>query len=169
MRSACLVCIVIGMAGICVAQETSFSSGPQYLMTNGSPLFARPISTPSLSFDAPPATLPAAIRDAPVSETTGGSLVYTPSEALSHADLFPIYYGPPPTESSLIEITSVEPARNLPANFIDVGVAEVTTPQSLSLRGYGPTLAEAAAFWKMHKPRAPHLYTNRDIERVHGS
>jgi hypothetical protein len=166
MRSACLFCIVVGLAGICVAQETNFSSGPQYLMTSGSPLFARPISTPSLSFDAPPVTLPAAIVE---TSPASGDVTYTPSEALSHADLLPIYYGPPPTESSLIEITSVEPARNLPANFIDVGVVEVTTPQSLSVRGYGPTLAESAAFWKTHKPHAPHLYTNRDIERVHGN
>ena len=37
------------LAGICFAQETNFPVGPQYLITNGTPLTIRPIATPSLS------------------------------------------------------------------------------------------------------------------------
>jgi hypothetical protein len=37
------------LAGICFAQDTNFPVGPQYLITNGTPLTIRPIATPSLS------------------------------------------------------------------------------------------------------------------------
>jgi len=40
--------------GAAFGQDTNFASGPQYLMTHGSPLFAQPLSTPSLSLAGPP-------------------------------------------------------------------------------------------------------------------
>jgi hypothetical protein len=42
--------LVVVLVGLSVAQETNFSIGPQYLITNGSPLLLQPIATPSLSF-----------------------------------------------------------------------------------------------------------------------
>jgi hypothetical protein len=37
-----------------------------------------------------------------------------------------------------------------------------------SLGGGGITLGEVAMFWKAHKSHAPRVYTNADIERLHG-
>ena len=42
--------LLVVLTGISFAQDTNFSVGPQYLVTNGSPLLLQPISTPSLSF-----------------------------------------------------------------------------------------------------------------------
>jgi hypothetical protein len=42
--------LVVVLVGLSFAQETNFSIGPQYLITNGSPLLLQPIATPSLSF-----------------------------------------------------------------------------------------------------------------------
>jgi hypothetical protein len=42
--------LVVVLAGMSFAQDTNFSAGPQYLITNGSPLLLQPIATPSLSF-----------------------------------------------------------------------------------------------------------------------
>jgi len=41
--------LLLFLPGISIAQSTDFSTGPQYLITITSPLFLRPISTPSLS------------------------------------------------------------------------------------------------------------------------
>jgi hypothetical protein len=38
------------LAGLSLAQDTTFAQGPQYLVVNGSPMFLRPIATPTLSF-----------------------------------------------------------------------------------------------------------------------
>jgi hypothetical protein len=37
------------------------------------------------------------------------------------------------------------------------------------LGGGGITLGEVAMFWKVHKSHAPRVYTNADVERLHGS
>ena len=42
--------LLVVLAGMSFAQDTSFSDGPQYLITNGSPLLLQSIATPSLSF-----------------------------------------------------------------------------------------------------------------------
>jgi len=68
----------------------------------------------------------------------------------------------------VIEMTSEEPTLPLPASLINVGVGGTTDAQSLREHGYGVTLAESAQFWKTHKPRATHVYTNRDVQRLHG-
>jgi hypothetical protein len=49
MRLRCCF-LFVALAGISFAQETNFSVGPQYLITNGSPLLLQPIATPSLTF-----------------------------------------------------------------------------------------------------------------------
>jgi hypothetical protein len=49
MRLKSALALLPVLAGICFAQDTNFTIGPQYLITNGSPLTIRPIATPSLS------------------------------------------------------------------------------------------------------------------------
>jgi hypothetical protein len=41
--------------------------------------------------------------------------------------------------------------------------------QTLREWGYGVTLGEIASFWKSHKPHTPRVYTNADVDRLHGS
>ncbi len=71
--------------------------------------------------------------------------------------------------ATVVELTSAELPRELPASIVDLGVIGITDPQSLRLRGYGIALGDAASFWKAHKRRATHVYTNADIERLHAS
>ena len=47
--SFCCTLILLSGIGTALAQDTNFATGPQYLMNYGSPMFAHPISTPSLS------------------------------------------------------------------------------------------------------------------------
>ena len=56
MRLAC--CLLFALMGIGAAQDTNFPAGPQYLITFDSPMFARPLATPSLSLNAPLADIP---------------------------------------------------------------------------------------------------------------
>lgn len=46
----CIYCTLIFISAAAFGQDTNFATGPQYLITTGSPMFARPISTPTLSF-----------------------------------------------------------------------------------------------------------------------
>jgi hypothetical protein len=159
MRLAFLSCLLLALAGICVAQDTNFPVGPQYLINFGSPLFLQPIATPSLALAATPGSA------APV-ETGANAQVYTTSPQLQdQVDLFPIYYGVP--DISVVEITSTEPPRPLPESILNYA-ADIGDAGSLRERGYGVTIAEAAAFWKANKKRASRVYTNADIARLHG-
>jgi hypothetical protein len=47
-----VVLLFLAWAGFSFAQDTTFAQGPQYLIVNGSPLFLRPIATPTLSFSS---------------------------------------------------------------------------------------------------------------------
>lgn len=148
--------------GISASQDTNFPAGPQYLLT-GSPLLAHPIATPTLWLDSPLPPIPSLPQIGPVVNDQP----YVPNPALpNQPDLFPIYYGYP--MPSVVELVSTEP-KQLPASITDTGVVEVTTVQSLIERGYGVTLPETASFWKSHAPRATRVYTNADIDRLHGS
>ncbi len=49
MRLRMVLALIPFLIAISFAQETNFSLGPQYLVTNGSPQTLRPIATPSLS------------------------------------------------------------------------------------------------------------------------
>jgi hypothetical protein len=177
MRSCSLLCFLLTLAGFCVAQSTNFPVGPQYLMNYGSPMFLQPIATPTLSLSAPPAS-----ASVPASEPVaapGTSALETPSAELPVRPNFARIYwgGPKATEAassetasetaSVVEISGTAPT-NLPASIVNVGVQETVDAQSLRERGYGVTVAEASSFWKTHKPRAPRVYTNRDIDRLHG-
>ena len=162
MRLATLSCMLLALAAVNAAQETNFSVGPQYLMISGSPLLAQPIATPSLSLGAPLPGIPSLPQVGPVVENEA----YVANPELRHqADLFPIYYGYP--MASVVEISAAEPPRELPASITDVGVTGMTNLQSLRMRGYGAPLGDTAAFWKTHKPRAPRVYTNDDLQRLH--
>src|SRR5215469_8265430 len=47
-----LVLLFLSLAGFSFAQDTNFAQGPQYLIVNGSPIFAHPIATPTVSFSS---------------------------------------------------------------------------------------------------------------------
>jgi len=165
MRLYFVIGIVTVVAGLATAQETNFPAGPQYLIT-GSPLLLQPISTPSLNLGAPPAST--------IAEGSSESqVVPAPAAPQAEANLPRIYWGEPTTGESAnenvseIEFTPSQPIPGLPKS-LDVGVAEITDPQSLASRGFGMTLAEAAAFWKARRTHTPHVYTNDDLARLHG-
>jgi len=171
----CFCCLlfvfVLALLGAGFGQDTNFSTGPRYLMNHGSPLFARPISTPSLSLSAadPPLEVGASNATEGLIAGAGNRDVSVPSPgALPRVDFFYFYYGTPPL--SVIEISFPEASsrRELPASILDTGVWQVTTAQALRERGYGVTLAEAAAYDKAHYRHATHVYTNADIDRLHG-
>ena len=142
-------------------------------MTSSSPLFLRPIATPTLSLSAPLASV-----SAPATEPTP----QPPSPfatVSSQPDLTRIFWGAPEVAANVsenvtenvseIEITSAQPTSALPASILDTGVTGMTTVQSLRQRGYGIPLGDTAAFWKTHKPHALRVYTNADVQRLHQS
>jgi len=156
------------------AQDTNFAAGPQYLL-NGPPLLARSIATPSLSLDAPLPPIPPTSIVIPEAVT---GVPYTSNPLLAHqADLIPVYYGVPnyyaATAASVVEISfpegSAESFGGLPASIAENGVTELVDAQTLRLRGHGVTVAEAAAYWKHHAPRARRNFTNEDVKRLHAA
>jgi hypothetical protein len=94
---------------------------------------------------------------------------------LSAKGLDRIYWGELPAPQKIsesvneIEITSPQIPVVLPASIVNSGVTAMTDAQSLRQRGYGVPLGDAAAFWKTHKPGAPRVYTNIDIQRLRRS
>jgi hypothetical protein len=165
----CCPLLVLSAIGIAFGQDTNFATGPQYL-TQGSPLFARPISTPSLSLPGPQLEVGASNATEGLTTGAGNRNLLPPNpDALPKIDFFPIFYGASP--ASVIEISFPESevsSRELPASILDTGVWQVTTAQALRERGYGATLAEAAAHGKAHPRHANRVYTNADIARLHG-
>jgi hypothetical protein len=187
----CCLLIVLSAISMAFAQDTNFAAGPQYLMNPGaSPLLARSISTPSLSLTGPP-------LEAGAGNATGGLIAGADTQTFvpqphPAVNLSPIYY----TEVSpsdltlsfvaepfpgLVQQTSailppqpspirpVEPSSNqLPPSIFDNGVWLMTTAQALRERGYGITVAEAAAYDKARTRHATHIYTNADTDRLHG-
>jgi hypothetical protein len=163
MRLAPLFCLFFALVGLSAAQDTNFPVGPQYLLT-GSPLLARSIATPTLSLETPLPPIP----DLPEIGPVIGTQPYISNPELRHqADLFPVYYGYP--MASVVELSSAEPPRELPASLVDSGVAVMIEAPSVREQESGITLGEVAVFWKTHKPHAPRVYTNADVERLHGS
>ena len=157
-----------------LGEETSFASGPQYLINQSSvyatSFFLRPISTPSLSLSDPPLEVGASNATGVLISGAENQTVLPPQAvALPQVDLFPIFYGQSPvSEIEISSSTENGPAvAEIPASLSDEGVTQITTVQSLRERGYGITLAEAAAQAKSRGARPPHIYTNDDIERLH--
>jgi hypothetical protein len=167
----CIYCTLIFISAGAFGQDTNFATGPQYLITTASPMFARPISTPTLSFASPPLEVGADNATARLTAGAENQTVLLPAAgALPQVDFFYFYYGTPPL--SVIEISFAEPSsahRELPASILDTGVGELTTAQALRERGYGVTLPEAAAYGRAHIRPATHIYTNADIDRLHGA
>ena len=167
----CFYCTLIFISAAAFGQDTNFATGPQYLITTGSPMFARPISTPTLSFASPPVEVGA---DNATARLTAGAenqtVLLPPADTLPQVDFFYFYYGPPPL--TVIEISFAEPSsahRELPDSILDTGVWELTGVQALRERGYGVTLPEAAAYSRAHIRHATHFYTNADVDRLHGA
>lgn len=164
---------VLSLIGISAAQDTNFSQGaqsdtnfsqgPQYVIT-GDAAFLHSISTPSLSLEAPLPPIPTLPEVGP----TVTDQPYVANPDLRHeANLYPIYYGYPMIP--VIELTGTEPSQPLPVSITGVGYAVIADPQTLRELGYGVTVGEAASYWKAHKPRVNHVYSNADIERLHRS
>jgi hypothetical protein len=154
-----------------IAQETNFATGPQYLM-NGSPLLARSLATPTLSLEAAPLEVGASNATAGLVAGSANRIV-PPSQTDSPpaVNLFPIYYGPPPAsvmEISVPDASAEASSIELPASLLDTGVSQIVTAEALLTRGYGHTLAEAAARHKATAPHAVKTYTNADIDRLGG-
>jgi hypothetical protein len=162
MRLVSLSFLLLVLAAVSAAQDTNFAVGPQYLMNYGSPLFAQPIATPSLSLETPLARIPSLPAIGPAVENQ--SFVANP-ELRHQADLFPIYYGYP--MATVVELSSAELPRELPASIRDAGVVRITDAQSLRESAYGVPLGDAASFWRLHGPHSPRVYTNVDVERLH--
>jgi hypothetical protein len=162
--------VVLGILGAAFGQETNFATGPQYLMTSGSPLFARSISTPSTSLSGPPLEVGASNATAGLTAGAEDRDVSVPtSVTLPQVNFFSIYYGTnQAAPTSVIEISFSEGTSRteLPASILGAGVLQMTTAQALRLRGYGVTLAEAAAYDRAHAVHAKRIYTNADIERL---
>jgi hypothetical protein len=165
MRVAASFWLMLVLVGVCAAQDTNFPIGPQYLITANSTLFLRPIATPSLSFETSPVVVPrAAAEGVPAS-----SVVETPPPLPpNHPDLAQIYWGDrAKPKVSEIEISGGTVPQNVPFSLLDVGVTalvDVSTPH----KEHGESLADTASFWKAHKGRVSHVYTNSDIQRLHG-
>ncbi|MGA7218472.1 MAG: hypothetical protein WBX38_09165 [Candidatus Sulfotelmatobacter sp.] len=162
-----------------ISQDTSFSSGPQYLRNTSSPDYSRPISTPTLTLSGPALEVGASNATGVLIAGASDQDVLPPAAvALPKIDLLPILYGDRKAsggEGNPLEInfpgTSSESsfAMGFPARFLNVGVSQEASPDmrgKLGNRGYGITLGQAAAREKA--PRGPvRLYTNADIERLH--
>lgn len=160
MRLRGIFLLPILLAGISVAQSTNFQAGPQYLITTESSQFLRPIATPSLSLDNPLPPLPSLPQSAPV--VSNQSYIANP-ELEDRPNLFPIYYGYPEIPAVFL-ISADAPAS--PTSLNETGFASIPTAQYLREHGYGETLAQAAAYRRLHRNAAAHVYTNEDLERL---
>ena len=163
MRLGCLLSLLLALVGLGAAQDTNFPVGPQYLITTDSSMFLHPIATPSLSLEAPLPPIPSLPQIGP---TVSDQPFVEDPELRHQANLFPIYYGYPMI--SVVELTGSEP-RELPASIMDNGVTGTINSAWLLENGYGVPLGDTASYWKTHKPHAPRVYTNDDLQRLHQS
>jgi hypothetical protein len=168
MRLCGLLWFGLTLVGIGVAQDSNFSVGPQYLMNYGSPMFMRPIATPTMSLSE---TAPVALAAPQASSSS--SAAESSAAAPQPSDLASVYWGSGESEAAVetgavIEVSGAAPPANLPASIFNVGVQETVDAQGLRDRGDGASVSEASAFWKGHKPRAVRVFTNRDVEKLHG-
>src|SRR5580704_5353378 len=186
-----LGCILIVLSTISMAfsQDTNFATGPQYLIngdptSHALPFFARSISTPSLSLNGPPPE--AGASNATEGLTAGADTQTFVPQPHPAVNLSPIYYTEvfpsdltlsflaEPFPGLLQQTSRILPPEApsnqlpLPPSLLDNGVWQMTTPQALRERGYGITLAEAAAYDRARARRATHIYTNADTDRLHG-
>lgn len=157
--------LLLTIAAPASAQETNFSSGPQYLSIQGSPLFARPISTPSLSLE----TSLVQPADHTGSEAEVEQSVEDELKRLPPLDFYSIYYSPPRVDEIVISSHDTGAASTtvqIPASIFNSGVTLAMDPQTLFPGGSISDLAEAAAQAKARRSSPLRIYTNRDIERL---
>ena len=205
-----LLLVLLIVVAASIAQDTSFPTGPQYLITTENPMLLRPIATPSLNLSGEtlagtsevprPMELPASASveknvylhdvywgDHPPEESlrlrletpsmtpdqTAWYMNYVTSQAAAifqapypEAGEAATSFAPQLTSASeAIELTGGSMPTNLPATIFDPGVTGMTDPQSLEQRGYGVSLGEVAAYWKVHRRHAPRVFTNQDVHR----
>lgn len=162
--SGCLVVLLLIVPRTIFAQDTNFSRGPQYLLTNSSRLFAQPIATPMMSLPSP--ALEIGASDSTEGLEAGAEDATILLQHPAPPDLLPIYYG----RKWVNEIRRSSTAENveLPASLPGEGV-QVTPTQGLIQWGYGPSLAEAAAQGRAQAHHAGRTYTNEDIDRLRKS
>ncbi len=176
----CFAFVAICAAGTALCQDTNFGNGPQYLLSSvpnarsvSSSFFVRSISTPSLSLSGPALEVGASNATGDLNAGAEVQTIAVPEAvALPKAHLFPIYYGAP--AANVIEI-SFPPAPStsiastaIPQSILDIGVGRIIEAKDLRESDNGVTLPEAAAYGKEHVRRAMRVYTNADIDRLHG-
>lgn len=161
MRASMFFPLFLLLAGVALAQDSNFSQGPQYLMNFGEARFARSIATPTL-------TIPGPVLGIGANNATGdliaGADETTVRRQAPPPDFFSIFYGRPKPG----EIQMSGNAPEAPASLAGDGVTQIVSAEWLRARGYGLTLAQAAAQGKTHAGHAGHVYTNGDLERIHG-
>lgn len=184
MRPAIYFYVFFAFSAMVFAQtaDTNFSAGPQYLMNSSAPGLLRPIATPSLSLSAPLVAAPTA------SPEPGSGEPHTPAfpDLQTQAQIDRIYWGvsnvsntqaseasasTPASNaepSTVIELSSSQPSQPLPAHLLDVGVTGIAAADSARVHGYGMPLGDVAAILKANKRPAARVYTNADINRLHG-
>lgn len=169
MRLAHVLGFVLILGGIAVAQqpETNFPVGPQYLITQPYPAIWQPIATPSY----PPSQATGVVS--PQTGEAGPVTITVPAYLPSIYWGYPSPYGSYPVPGEMESAPAPEREqeqepehRNLPQDYVDTGVSAFATPGWMHDHDYGMTLAQAARYWREHKLRATHLYTNQDIERL---
>lgn len=158
-----LVCFVfLFLTSAALAQDSNFPQGPQYLMNFGEARFARSIATPTLTIPGP--VLGVGANNATGDLAAGADDTTARRQAPTPPDLFSIFYGLAKPGSGEIQMSGNAP--DAPASLAGDGVGQIVTAASLRERGYGLTLAQAAAQGKAHAGHAGHVYTNADLERL---
>ena len=173
MRLCGLLVFGLTLVGLSAAQDSNFSVGPQYLMNYGSPMFMRPIATPTLSLSETTRVSAPETSGSSSSSTSSSPAAESPAAVPQPANLASVYWGSRDGETAVetgavIEVSGAVPPANLPASILNVGVQETADARELRERGYAVSVSEASAFWKAHKPRAVRAFTNRDVEKFHG-
>ena len=172
--------VAIFAAGIALSQDTNFSNGPQYLLSSipdarsaSSNFFVRSISTPSVSLSGPALEVGASNATGDLNAGAEAQTIAVPEAvALPKTDLSSIHYGVPTVNVVEISLSAASgesrAGTEIPQSIFDIGVGRIIEAEDLRESDYGATLPEAAARGKEHVRRATRIYTNADIERLHG-
>lgn len=188
-----LIVIFFGMIGISAAQDTNFSTGPQYLatsVTSGSTMLLHPIATPSLSLGEALPPVPGASSE-PLSVTPEPApRIAPPSHNLFLGDVLwgdhsaaeildPRITTPtlslsespasatPETNETSAPSSEIQLSSTQPTRPLPTSIVDVgvtgTAAQSLRPQDYGAPLGDAASYWKTQKIAAPRAFTNADV------
>jgi hypothetical protein len=149
-------------------QNTNFPAGPQYLLT-GSPLFARPIATPTLAITDPPLETGADTATADLIAGAGNRTEIPQPPA--PPNLYPIYYGEHwvrEVEGNSAAPTSELPPTEFAGNFLNTEVEETSIVQNIRARGNTVAFRGSEAYARARVLRLARVYTNADIDRMRG-